>query len=162
MPDKASGRAEDEAGAGTSGTRDIRLPSDASVFKVDDERRLVYAWASVARKADGSLPHDSQGDVIDTPEALKAWEDAFYDFIPRAMTADDMHVDFDVAKIVGGLVFTPELVNALGVPEGVLPTAALVVTRIPETPRGDELWQAIKSGQRKMMSIVASVTRESL
>lgn len=130
------------------------------VLKMDDERRLVYAWASIARRADGSLPVDSQGDVIDTPEALRAWEDAFYEFLPNQPTADDMHEDYGVAKISGGLVFTPELTKAMGIPDGVLPTGALVVTKIPKTSRGDMLWEDIKAGRRRMMSIVASVERE--
>lgn len=133
------------------------------IFKTaDSERRLVYAWASVARKADGSLPEDSQGDVIDTPEAERAWEDAFYDFIPKAATADDMHVDFDVAQIVGGVVVTQDLAKALGVPDGILPTAQLVVVRIPRTARGDQLWADIQTGKRRMMSIVASVVRQPI
>lgn len=128
----------------------------------DAERRLVYAWASIARKADGSLPHDSQGDVIDTPEAERAWEDAFYDFLPKAATADDMHVEFDVAQIVGGIVTTPELTKALGIPDNTLPTGALIVVRIPKTARGDALWSDILTGKRRMMSIVASVAREQI
>lgn len=135
---------------------------EAVVLKLDDERRLVYAWASVARRADGTLPEDSQGDVIDTDEALRAWEDAFYDFLPHQPTADDMHQDYGVAEIVGGLVFTPELTKAMGVPDGILPTGALVVSRIPQTARGDELWDDIKAGRRAMMSIVASVEREAI
>lgn len=133
---------------------------ECRVAKVDAERRLVYAWASIARKADGSLPVDSQGDVIDTPEAVAAWEDAFYDFLPAAGSADDMHVDFAVAKIVGGIVITPDLTEALGVSDGVLPTGALIVTRVPRTDRGDQLWHDITTGKRTMMSIVAQVQRE--
>lgn len=141
---------------------DVDRSFDATISKVDDERRLVYAWASIARKADGTLPHDSQGDVIDTPEAEQAWEDAFYDFLPRAATADDMHTDFDVAQIVGGVVTTPELAKALSIPDGTLPTGALIVVRVPKTPRGDALWSDIRTGKRKMMSIVASVSREEI
>lgn len=128
----------------------------------DDERRLVYAWASIARKADGSLPVDSQGDVIDTPEAERAWEDAFYDFLPAAGTADDMHTDFGIAKIVGGLVFTPDLAKALNIPDATVPTGALIVVRVPRTARGDALWADIQTGKRRMMSIVASVAREEI
>lgn len=134
----------------------------SEVFKVDEAQRRVYGWASIARKADGSLPHDSQGDVIDTPEALRAWENAAYEFLPAAATADDMHVDFGVAKIVGGLVFTPDLSKSLGIPDGIMPTGFLIVVDIPKTERGDALWQDVVTGKRKMFSIVASVVREPL
>jgi len=134
----------------------------AEICKVDADSRRVYGWAHVARKADGSLPHDSQGDVIDTPEALKAWENAFYDFIPKAATADDMHVEFDVAKIVGGLAFTPDVTKALGIPDGTLQTGYFIVVEVPRTPRGDQLWDDITTGKRRMFSIVAAVEREEI
>lgn len=134
----------------------------ATVLKFDEAQRRVYGWASIARKADGTLPHDSQGDVIDTPEAVRAWENAFYEFLPKAATADDMHVDFGVAKIVGGLAFTPDLTKALGVPDGILPTGLFIVVDIPKTARGDQLWSDVTTGKRRMFSIVASVLREEL
>lgn len=134
----------------------------AEILKIEEPQRRVYGWASIARKADGTLPHDSQGDVIDTPDAIRAWENAFYDFIPKAATADDMHVDFGVAKIVGGLAFTPDLTKSLGIPEGIMPTGLFIVVDIPRTPRGDQLWSDVTTGKRKMFSIVASVLREEL
>lgn len=175
--------------------------------------RRVVAWAYVARKADGTLAYDDGGttivngkakhitdrDVVDTPEALRAFEDGFYDFIGSGLAgADDMHEDFHVAKIVGGLVLTPELTaklitpqapyqalvekaravlarpdvgpgakNALtelvtaleAFPERALPTGALTVTSVPHTPRGDRLWQDLKTGRRRQMSVVATLTR---
>lgn len=133
-----------------------------TVFKVDEAQRRVFGWASIARKADGTLPHDSQGDVIDTPEAQLAWENAFYEFLPKAATADDMHVDFGVAKIVGGMVFTPDVTKALGIPDGIIPTGQLIVVDIPKTERGEALWADVVSGRRKMFSIVATVAREEL
>lgn len=129
---------------------------------MDDERRLIFGWAHIARKADGSLPYDSQGDVVDTPEALKAWEDRFYDFLPESPTADDMHEEFGVAKIVGGLCFTPEVTKALGIPDGIIPTGQFIVVRVPNTPRGDTLWDEAKSMQKPAFSIVAAVRRVPL
>lgn len=139
---------------------DARLTGD--ILKIDEAQRRVYGWAHIVRKADGTLPHDSQGDVVDTPEALLAWENAWYDFLPKAATADDMHVDFDVAAIKSGLVFTPDLCKALGIAEGTLPTGTLIVIDIPKTERGDALWSDVITGKRKMLSIVASVMREPL
>ena len=132
------------------------------IFKIDEAQRRVFGWAHIVRKADGTLPRDSQGDVVDTDEAVKAWEDAWYEFLPAAATADDMHVDFDVAKIEGGLVFTPDLTKSLGIPDGILPTGAFIVVRIPKSERGDALWADVTTGKRKMFSIVASVVREDI
>lgn len=141
------------------------------------QRRLI-GWAYVTHKADGSLAIDSGGtttvngkvvegatdqDIVDTPEALKALEDSFYDFVSSGTaTADDMHVDFGVAKIKGGIFFTPEVSKALGIPEGTLPTGALCVIDIPETPRGDQLWADVESGKKGALSSVVLIEREVL
>lgn len=45
-------------------------------------------------------------------------------------------------------------------PAQALPTGALLVSQIPRTDRGDELWTAIKSGARQMLSIVAPIRRQ--
>jgi hypothetical protein len=150
------------------------------VAKVIDsgDRRLVIGWAYVARKPDGTLardsggirlhpdgrrtPVDTGGDIIDTPEALRAFEDKFYDFLGSASAgADDMHVDFDVAKVVGGIVFTPDLIEVLNA-KGVLPIGALAVIRIPDTPRGNQLWSDVRNGKRRQLSLVMSVVREQV
>lgn len=144
-------------------TDDIDKRDAGEIFKIDAAQRRVYGWASVARKADGSLPVDADGDVIDTPEAVRAWENSFYEFFfDAARTMDDMHVDFGVAKRITGIVLTDDLKAAMGVPDGILPTAALIVVDIPKTERGDALWADIVAGKRKMLSIVARVAREEL
>lgn len=160
--------------ADTAGSTDSLIPF--VVEKVDDDQRRVYAWAYVTHKADGSLAFDSGGetrdgagnvvagterDVVDTPEALKAFTDAFYEFVSSGKAgSDDMHVDFDVARVVGGLVFEPDVTKALKIPDGVVPTGAVVVIDVPTTERGNQLWQAIKSGERKQLSMVARIQRE--
>lgn len=142
--------------------QDERITSSVAITKLDESERRVYGWAHIARKADGSLPHDSQGDVIDTPEALAAWKDACFSFLSDAATADDMHVDFGVAKIVSGQPFDPDLTKALGIPDGILPTGLLITVEIPRTERGDKLWSDVITGKRKMFSIVASVERQEI
>lgn len=145
------------------------------VYKSDDEQRRVIAWAYIARKADGTLAYDSGGqtslngtpiedatdrDVIDTPEALRAFEDSFYAFLGSGLAgADDMHIEWNVAKPVGGFVTTPDVLKALGA-TGTLPVGALVVIDVPRTTRGNALWADIKTGRKRHLSIVASVERE--
>ena len=149
-----------------------------AIKHVDQAQRRLIGWAYVARKADGTLPFDSGGtttingkvvedatdqDVIDTPEAMKALEDAFYEFIASGKAgADDMHVDFDVGRVVGGMVFTPEVTKALDIPAGTLPTGALCVIDIPKTERGNQLWADIVSGKKTALSAVVAIRREEI
>lgn len=149
-----------------------------AIKSADVSKRRLIGWAYVARKADGTLPFDSGGttrdpqgnviddtdqDVVDTPEAQKALEDSFYQFVSSGTaTADDMHVDFNVAKISGGVFFTPEVTKALGIPDGILPTGALVVIDIPQTPRGDALLADVVSGKKGFLSSVVAIHREAI
>jgi hypothetical protein len=158
------------------GTTNLVL--NAKITGVDLEKRRVIAWAYVARKADGTLGTDSGGkttidsveienatdrDVVDTPEAFKALEDSFYEFISSGKAeADDMHVEVGVAKPVGGVAFTPEVIKALGIPEGIVPLGILTVIDIPKNERGDQLLADIHSGKRRQLSIVAAVQRTAI
>lgn len=144
---------------------------------MESQRRLI-GWAYVTHKADGSLAIDSGGttrvdgqvvdsgfdqDIVDTPEAMRTLEDSFYDFISSGQaTADDMHVDFGVAKIKGGVFVTPEVAKALGIPDGILPTGALVVIDIPKTERGDALWADVVSGKKRALSSVVYIERQEI
>lgn len=146
------------------------------VSKTADTSPLrIHAWAYVCRKADGTLPEDSGGtttqngmvvddatdrDVVDTPEAERAMADALYDFIGSGSgSADDMHVEFGVGKVVGGLFVTQEIAKALSVPDGILPTGALVVI---DLPRQSSTAQAVLSGAKRQLSIVAAIHREEI
>src|SRR5262245_16159601 len=66
------------------------------IAKVDEERRLVFGWASVAVRKDGSTVVDSQGDMID-PEELEA---AAYAFVLKLGDANDMHEAEPVGRTV--------------------------------------------------------------
>ena len=137
-----------------------------AIAKRDDERRLVFGWASVAVKADGTLPEDSQGDVIDTPEAQRMWEDAFYAYVSEIGKGDDMHQLFGVADLVECCVFTPDktaaIAKGLGLTGESNAVAAWVGFHLPETEQGNQAWAAVKSGERAGLSIVATVLREEL
>lgn len=151
-------------GGGSTGTCDTSLVFQ--IQKRDDDRRLVFGWASVAVKSDGSLPNDAHGDVIDTPEVQRAWEDAFYTYVQEVAKGDDMHEFFGVADLVECCVFTPEktasIAKSLGLSGESKFVGAWVGYRLPETKRGEDAWQAVKRGERNAFSIVATVTREEL
>lgn len=154
-------------GGGRDGTRDtVDARLTFAISKRDDERRLVFGWASVATKADGTLADDSQGDVIDTPEAQRAWEDAFYEYVRLVGKGDDMHEFFGVADLIECCVFTPDktaaIAKGLGLSGESQFVGAWVGYYLPETERGEEAWQAVKTGRRGAFSIVASVLREEL
>lgn len=136
--------------------------------KAIPKQRRVFGFASVAMKADGTLPTETEGDVIDTPEAIAMWEDAFYDFVKEARVADDLHDKVKIAEMIECVVFTPEKTAAMAAvfPEwGVAksaPIATWVGFEIAPGSAGDELVKKVASGERAMFSIEAIVAREPL
>jgi len=134
------------------------------VCKAEPDRRLVWGWASVAQRADGSLPYDTQGDVFDSPESVRAFEDAFHKYALRHRDADDMHRDFGVAKLVELVVVTPEKLALMKLAPASPDTpvvGAFVGYYVPPTPEGDRLWDAVKRGDRTQFSIVGRGRRET-
>lgn len=140
--------------------------SAVEIVKVDDEARIVAGFASVAINADGSLPEDTQGDVIDTPEAIKAWERAFYKYALDGRDGDVQHEFFKVSRLVELLVFTPEKTKAiakrLGLKGDSQAVAAYVSYEVSKSKEGDKAWADVKAGKLPMFSIVASGKREDL
>lgn len=122
---------------------------DVSFAKVDQSLRIVGGWASIAKNADGTLPPDSQGDVIDTPEAIAAWKKALVSYAKDARGGDLQHEFFNVASLVEFQIIdensAPILAKAMGgtLPEGNQFTGAWVGYYLPETDLGQRAWNGV-------------------
>ena len=83
------------------------------------EKGLVSGWANVAKNADGSIPLDWQGDVID-PSVL---EDAAIAFMKDYRESGVNHQGGATGVVVESIVLTKDKQAALGIPEGIVPEA---------------------------------------
>jgi len=82
------------------------------VSKLDDDKRLVFGWASVLENEDGSPLEDLQGDVI-APDEL---ESAVYKFVLDSRKAGEMHERTEgIGRLVESFVLTPEKAAVLGI-----------------------------------------------
>lgn len=126
-----------------------------TITKVDDEQRLVFGWLSVSQDENGNLIIDHQGDIIE-PDEL---ERMAYDFVLEARRAGEMHKRWEgVGRLVESMVFTPEKMEALGIPPGTLPVGWWVGFRIDD----DEVWAKVKSGEYRAFSIGGTGIREEV
>jgi len=123
--------------------------------KLDDERRLAFGWAYVARKADGAQVVDHSGDVI-TPDDWTAFEDAAYDYVIESRDADEMHERRGVGTLVESIVMTPEKAAAMGMSDGDMPLGWWTGFRITD----DGVWAKIKDGTYPAFSITGVGRRE--
>lgn len=130
--------------------------SSFSIFKTDDDRRLIFGWASVAIRADGEQVVDLQKDMID-PEDL---EDAVYDYVLNFRDSGEEHIA-DLRKkgrMVESVMFTKEKMKAMGIPEGVVPEGWWTGFYIDD----DEAWEKVKNGTYQMFSIEGQGVREAV
>ena len=127
---------------------------DFTVYKTDDDKRLVFGWASVAITVNGEELEDRQHDTIE-PEDL---EEAAYDYVLNFRDTGEEHRPElrQKGKLVESCVFTREKQKAMGIPEGILPVAWWIGFKIED----DEAWQKVKNGTYRMFSIEGKANRE--
>lgn len=135
---------------------------DTEIRRVEDDQRLIFGWASVFTRADGTAPSSSYGDRFDTPEAIEAFERAVYQYMLRAIergddgVADDQHERFErIGRPVESIVFTDEKLRMMGAPPDALRQGWWIGLRIDD----DSLWDDIKRGEKRMLSIVGRARR---
>ena len=122
-----------------------------TVMKSDDDKRLVFGWASVAVRVTGEVIEDYQEDIID----IEDLEQAAYEFTVNFGTAGEMHQRGGVGQLVESIVFTKEKASALGIPEGYMPDGWWTGFKITD----DEVWQKVKDGTYSMFSIEGEASR---
>lgn len=121
-----------------------------AVTKMDTEQRLVFGWAMISKTKDGQLVTDLQGDQIEPDELEKA----AYDFVLNKRVAGEMHEGETQGQLVESIVFTPEKMAKMGIPEGVLPCAHWVGFKLAQP-----LFDKVKTGTRMMFSIQGDAER---
>ena len=130
---------------------DVRF--DVPIAKTDDEQRIAFGWASVAITKDGEVVVDRQQDVIDSLHELEV---AVYDYVENSRDAGEMHVRKGIGSLVESIVFTPEKIEALGLPADSLPQGWWTGYRIND----DGVWQGVKDGTYAMLSVHGLAKRE--
>ena len=124
-----------------------------TIMKTDDDKRLVFGWASVSITADGEQLEDLQHDLID-PEDL---EEAVYEYVLKFRDTGERHNPNlrKKGKLVESCVFTVEKQKAMGIPEGTLPIGWWIGFKIED----DEAWEKVKNGTYRMFSIEGKANR---
>ena len=121
------------------------------IKKTDDDKRLVFGWASVAALASGEAVVDWQQDVIPA-ETLEA---AVYEYVLNFRASGDNHERGGTGRLVESVVFTKEKAQAIGIPDGYMPEGWWIGVYIDD----DEVWQKVKDGTYTMFSIEGTAQR---
>ena len=122
------------------------------IAKADDLQQNIYGWANVAVRKDGTQIVDLHGDLVDITELEKA----AHEFVLTERATGDMHRGEAVGSLVESVVFTPEKMAKMGIPEGALPQAWWVGFHIPDRAQ----YEKAKNG-RLAFSIEGTAVREA-
>ena len=78
----------------------MKVRMDNTIAKIDEEKQIVYGWASVVEK-NGDAVVDQQGDIISIDEIEKA----AHRFLTDCRVAGDSHIVKGVGYLVESVVF---------------------------------------------------------
>ncbi len=131
----------------------MREVAEGVLTKVDDEKRLVFGWANIIKDEDGQLLLDRQDDYIDSEEEL---EKAAYQYVLNSRDGGEMHIRKGVSTMVESVVLTKEKQEALGIPEGVVPTGWWIGFRVND----ERVWDQVKKGEYVGFSVHGTGKRE--
>lgn len=127
-----------------------------NIMKTDDEKRLIFGWANVAITADGEQVVDHQNDMID-PEDL---EEAVYSYVLNFRDGGEEHIPKlrKKARMVESVMFTKEKMEAMGIPEGIVPEGWWIGFYVDD----DAAWEKVKNGTYQMFSVEGQGVREEV
>lgn len=138
------------------------MPGDlelrGTIQKLDEEQRLAFGWASVASKLDSDTGVqkeiiDHQGDILD----LEPLEKAVYQYVIESRDADVMHAQDGVGILVESILFTPDKIEKMGLPD-TCPIGWWCGFKVTD----DAVWKAVKDGTLRMFSIKGEGVREEI
>ncbi len=121
------------------------------IQKADDDKRLAFGWASASANIKGEVVEDSYGDIIDIDEL----EQAAYKFVELYREGGEMHQRGGCGVLVESVIFTPEKMAAMGIPEGTVPAGWWIGFRVTD----DDVWEKVKDGTYPMFSIEGEAVR---
>jgi len=124
------------------------------VAKINEEKRLVFGWAYVCKRASGEQVIDHSGEFVESAADL---EDAVYEFVLDGRETDDMHTESVTGHLVESVVFTTEKMAAMGIPEGTVPEGVWVGFKLSE-----EAFAKVRSGERAAFSIFGTAERQEV
>lgn len=130
-----------------------QVSGEYRVTKADDEDQNIFGWASIAVHKDGTTEVDADDDIID----IRDLELAAYDFVMDARGSGEDHNGAPAdAVLIESMVFTPEKIEAMGLPVDTVPQGWFVGFHVPDA----DAYLRAKS-EKAAFSIEGTAVREA-
>ena len=129
------------------------MSEEVNILKYDEDKRLVFGWASVSLAKDGLLIVDADDEVI-PPEELEA---AAYDYVLTCRMAGEGHIGGSIGDIVESFMLTPDKAKAMGISEPGI-TGWWIGVKVHDP----EIFKKVKEGDYQMFSIQGVALKEQV
>jgi hypothetical protein len=113
--------------------------ANGTIVKIDQEKQLVFGWASVIKDTNDKILLDRQEDFIESEDEL---EKAAYDYVLKSRDGGEMHIRKGVSTMVESVVLSKEKQLALGIPAGIVPIGWWIGFKVND----DRVWNEVKKG----------------
>lgn len=130
----------------------VDLMASGDIVKTDSAKQHVFGWAYVTHSADGTVNIDKSGDFIDAVEEI---EKSAYDFVLNSRQSDADHTNVKGGNLIESIVFTPEKIEKMGLPEGSVPLGWWLGFHIED----EATWSRVAKGELAAFSIHGQGTR---
>ena len=127
--------------------------AEGVLAKVDEDKKLVFGWASIIKDSEGKILLDRQDDFIDDEEEL---EKSAYSYVLNSRDGGEMHINRGVSTMVESVVFSKEKQQALGIPEGTVPVGWWIGFKVND----DRVWDQVKKGDYSGFSVHGTGQRQ--
>ncbi len=133
---------------------EVELTGTGVISKTDEARRIIYGWAYVTHDKDGEVVVDKSGDFVDVIDEI---DKAAVQFMLDSRSTDAHHTNVKSGTVVESMVFTPEKIEKMGLPPGVLPSGWWIGTKVDE-----QTWDAYKQGRLTAFSVHGKGLRKAV
>jgi hypothetical protein len=127
----------------------------ARIVKVEEDKQLVFGWASIINTENGDLLLDRQNDFVDDPSEL---EKSAYNYVLHSRDGGEMHVRKGVSTLVESVVLTEEKQQALGIAPNTVPTGWWIGFKVND----GKVWEQVKKGDYTGFSVHGTGRREPI
>ena len=137
------------------------IHGSGEIIAKNEAKRQVFGWSYQTHSPGGDLVIDKSGDYVDDIEEL---ETTAYDYVLRSRTGGADHRKdasgsaIKKSTMIESVVFTPEKIEKMGIPPGVMPHGWWVGFQIED----DETWARVESGELTSFSISGKGTRKAM
>ena len=131
------------------------------IEKSEPDQRRFWGRGYIHTRSDGTAVVDHSGDVVDDMTSQRELENAFYKYVTTYRAGDLEHESFGAATMIEGFVVTGEKKKA-GLFPADMDEGVYVGFEANESDEGDALWEGVKTGRLKDLSIVGTGTREAI